>query len=533
MMSPRADDTTNISIAFANGMDIIGAWAGSASAVSSDAMEIVIIDEMNKISPATGSEPDFFHLARARTNSFPYTYKIYGSSTPNDESGLLSHVIRDRSDEIRYYYARCPICGEEQRMLWENISWGKCRDPREILRRKLARYYCSACGMAWDDSMRDQAVLATMKTGWRPAKPDADAPPLARPRTIAFKLQSWYVQSMSEAAASFVEGQEERDKLKVWVTQHAAEEWKETIVPKKESAVLAHRIDIPPLIVPREAVALTAGIDHQKRGFWFVVRAWGEDLTSWLIQYGYLMSWADVETLIWRTSYRVEGSQNTMEIWRAAIDTGGGADESEGTTMPEETYQWLRRQPPVAFGNNGAPILRIFGIKGASTVGSWNGKRIRESRIDSMPYSQKPIPGGLELRLLDTEQFKGLIHWRLDRKESDSQQFFLHADTGEDYARQLLSEEYGPDPKHRGKKCWRVRRGYLANHLLDAEVMAAACADPQWQPSLQMLAGFLKRQAAEKAPPRKPEEPSTEETPTIYKLHKRNEDFERPGWLSR
>ncbi len=439
----------------------------------------------------------------ARTNSFPFTYKIYGASTPTDETGLLSKVIKDRADEIRYYYARCPICGEEQRMLWENISWGKSRDPREIMRKKLARYYCTGCGMAWDDTMRDRAVLAMMKTGWRP-DPKENPNPVLRPRVIAFKLQSWYVQSMSEAAAAFVEGQDDIEKLSAWVTQHAAEDWKQTIVPKAESAILAHRTELPPLIVPADAIALTAGIDHQKRGFWFVVRAWADDLTSWLIQYGYLTAWADVETLIWRTAYRIEGSQNTMDIWRAGIDTGGGLMDEEdesAMSMSEEVYQWLRLQPPVGFAANGAPILRVFGTKGASYVSAMNVRRIKESRVEIMPHTKRPIPGGLELRLLDTNQYKSLLHWRLDRKGDESQQFYLHSETGEDYARQILAEEYGPDPRRKGKKCWRRRKGYTANHLLDAEVIAAACADSHWPPSLQMLAPYMRteRQRAQQA----------------------------------
>ena len=499
VISPRADDTTNLNIAFMNGMDIIGAWAGSPSSLSSDAMELMILDEMNKYPPPTGAEPNAFILARARTNSFPFTHKIYGGSTPTDETGLLSRVIRERADEIRYYFARCPICGEEQRMLWENISWGKSRDPREILRKKLARYHCSTCGMAWDDTIRDRAVLSMMKKGWRtdPKENKENAAPIERPRVIAFKLQSWYVQSISEAAAAFVEGQDDIEKLKDWVTQHAAEDWKQTIVPKKEAAILDHRTELPPLIVPAGAVALTAGIDRQKQGFWYVVRAWADDLTSWLINYGFLTSWGDVETLVWHTGYRIEGSQNTMDIWRAGIDTGGGLlDEGEeeemSMTMTEEVYQWLRRQPPVGFAANGAPLFRIFGTKGGSYVSAMNVKRIKESVIDTMPHTKKPIPGGLVLRILDTNHFKHTLHWRLERRGEEAQQFYLHADTGEDYARQILAEEYGLDLYRKGKRRWRKRKGYAANHLLDCEVIAAACADGQWHPSLQEMAPYMR-----------------------------------------
>lgn len=481
MLSPRAEDTTRHNILFINGMDITGAWAGSAAAMASDAMEVVILDEMNKYPLPQNNEPNAFDAAKARTNSFPFTYKIYGGSTPTDEEGLITQVIRKRADEVRYYYVKCPICGEEQRMTWDRISWGNTRDPREVMRKKLAYYNCCACGMAWDDALRDHAVADTMKNGWRAEEP------VDRPRVVAFKLQSWYVQSMSESVAAFLEGQDDPEKLKTWVTQHCAEEWKENAVKKTDNAVLERKSNYPALIVPPDVVGLTCGIDTQKNGFWFVVRGWEEDLTSHLIQYGYLTTWADVEALIYKTEYKIHGSDNTMGIWRAGIDVGGGESSSSDWSRTEEVYQWIRQQPSGA-------AQRIYGIKGASHVHSLAAKRIKVTKIDTLPTTQKLIPGGLELRLLDTSQYKGLIHFRLGRKDASgeepaqSQRFYVHADIGMDYVKQLLSEEW-----RRGKtKRYEWKQVYYQNHLLDCEVIAAACADAEWLPSLQMLASYLK-----------------------------------------
>jgi phage terminase large subunit GpA-like protein len=220
-----------------------------------------------------------------------------------------------------------------------------------------------------------------------------------------------------------------------------------------------------------------------------VGRAWAEDLTSWLIQYGFLTDWAGVEALLFHTAYRVQDSERTMEIWRAAIDTGGGQTEDGEWTRTEEIYEWLR--------SNGRG--RVFGTKGASRSQL---QRVRVTVIDKLPRSNLVIPGGLELRLLDSAAFKELLHFRLERgaaildeagkkigEKPESQRFYLHADTGVDYASQILAEELCRD--RRGKKYWkRVRK---ANHLLDAECLAAACADSQWLPSLKMLAAWMKK----------------------------------------
>jgi phage terminase large subunit GpA-like protein len=168
-----------------------------------------------------------------------------------------------------------------------------------------------------------------------------------------------------------------------------------------------------------------------------------------------------------------------MPLFRAGLDTGGGAPEGGGEwTRTEEAYQWLRKQ---------APRRIVFGTKGSSRP-HIAGKRIQFRVIDKMERGNRKIPGGLELRFLDTAQYKGLIHWRLGRNPNESQRFDLHCETGIDYAQQILAEELRRD--RRGRVEWKQIR--KANHYLDCEVIAAACADSEWLPSIKMLAQSLK-----------------------------------------
>jgi phage terminase large subunit GpA-like protein len=492
IMSPWKDDTTITSIKFTNGADLMIVWATSAAELSSESVPVLILDERDKFPEFSGKEADPGSLGEIRTTAFPYTSKILELSTPNLETGIVADIEAE-ADIVYHYEAQCPVCSAFQKMEFDNITWPKdTRDPREIFRNKLAHYQCRICGMHWDDYMRNKAVLNGLKNpasfyGWVPDKS------LERPNVVAFHLPSWYSPfvSLSRVAAVFLRGQDDPKKLMVFITQHKAEAWKETIIPKKESGILEHKADIPPGIVPSWAIALTAFIDVQKHGFWFIVRAWAANLDSHLVHYGYLTTFADVETLIYDTKYPIEGSDRAMGIWRAGIDTGGGETESSEWTRTEEIYEWLRKQNDRQMLLN-RPFV-VFGTKGASHTRTLDLKRIKISRIDTFPRSNKPIPGGLEIRLLDTAQYKGLIHWRLERKEGESQRFFLHAETGEDYARQLLAEELCKDRK--GKQYWkRVRRD---NHYLDCEVGAAACADREWLPSLQMMAEYLKQEIAQ------------------------------------
>ncbi|MFO7753188.1 MAG: terminase gpA endonuclease subunit, partial [Desulfobacteraceae bacterium] len=200
------------------------------------------------------------------------------------------------------------------------------------------------------------------------------------------------------------------------------------------SDIHAHKNHLPSGIVPEGSVALTCGIDMQKHGFFFVVRSWKRDLSNHLVQYGWLDSWKDVEQLVFGTRYRIENANEdqTMGIWRAALDTGGGPNDDMEWSRTEEAYHWIRK--------NSRGV--IFGIKGENKRQI---KRVNPRVIDKMARGNRPIPGGLVLYFLDTEQFKDLYHFRLSRGPEESQQMTLNSDTGLDYARQILAEEKQKD----------------------------------------------------------------------------------------
>lgn len=464
LLSDRADDVSTKAVVFKNGMDLMMAWATSAAEMASESIRYLFMDEPGKYPPFAGKEADPFSLAEIRTNAYPHTKKIMYFSTPNVAGDAFSNALEDDVDVSYRYHAKCPFCKTHQLMEFDSIHWGGHRDYRTVQRKKLARYTCTSCGMDWNDAYRDDAVREGI---WVPDKE------ILRPASVAFHLPSWYSPfiSLSDVAESFLKGLQDPTKLQAFVTQHKAEPWQEVVEQKDEKKILELKNSLSSGVVPRDTVALTAGIDMQKVGFWFVVRAWTSDLTSHLVHYGSLSHWSDVETLVFGTRYPVEGSTETMGIWRAGLDTGGGRSEFEDWSRTEEAYQWLRSIPKGV----------VFGIKGASRPQI---QRVKKSVIDKWPGKNIPMPGGLELRIIDTDQFKGLIHWRMTRKGEESQRYSLNADTGIDYASQILAEELRKGRK--GVAKWiRTRKD---NHLLDCEVYAAACADGEWAPSLAFLA---------------------------------------------
>jgi len=501
----RPEDATKAGVKFKNGASLTVAWATSLAKLASDPAEYAFADEASKYPDYSGSaekkEASPLDLIRQRQNSYTYSKKLMVLSSPGAAPCIVSRLQRYEADEAYRYEVDCPICGFSQIMDDEHIIvLRSARDPRIVKREKLARYACASCGMYWDDYLRNRAVMSGR---WVCGAFNKDGEwlhieALSNPVSGAFHLPSWnnIAMSLSDIAAARLQGDDDLTKKMVYITQHKAEEYNEIVNPKKTSQILDRRTRLPAGIAPAGTVALTCGIDAHTWGYRFSVYAWCEDaigFTCHKILNGHLGTLADVEKLVFESRYQVEGSSETLGIFRAAIDTGGGKNNEGDKTMTEEIYNWLRNIGEKA--NAGLlPNGRLCGIKGASQR---QDARIKTTIVDKMPHSGKPIPGGLELHTIDTHQFKVMLHWRLSRKlkivdgivePEETQQIFFDADTSEKYAEELLAEELRR--KLNGHVEWT--RVHTANHYLDTTVYAMACADGEWQPSLKILAPRIK-----------------------------------------
>ena len=344
----------------------------------------------------------------------------------------------------------------------------KCNDPKEVERRKLARYKCSHCNYPWTDYLRDRAVGMGR---WV-----ADDP-VPHPRKVGFYLPAILSKNVSlseimaekmRAEASDAPAVKQQYVNGMWALPYQAVE-----METEESRIL-ERVDpdLPARTVPGDAVALTAGVDVQKRGFWYCVYAWRPDLSSALIDYGRLPEWDAVHALLHETYYPFEADSprggESLGIWRAGMDSGGTRGKEDVVSRTEEVYNYVRR--------HGAG--KVFACKGASHESH---TPVRATMIDRLPSSRIRIPGGLWLYLLDTYYFKGLIFSRL---EPDARQpMTLNRDTDQSFAAQICAEALVRD--RNGKLAW-VRKN-RNNHYLDCTVMASACVDGAWLPSFQMI----------------------------------------------
>lgn len=467
-------------ILFADGSPLYLASAQSEGDRASVSVRDLFLDEedLYKKFQTKGAPVEEF---LERITSFKYKNKVFRASKPlgGEDSSVWRGLLE--CDEIRAYAVKCPACGTSQLMRFSQIKFLEgCRDAREMRQRKLARYECEHCKYHWSNHVRDVAVRNGQ---WVPVRFDekkgfvrTEASP--GPKSVGFHLPALISPfvGLESIAAAFLAAQADPSRWANFFNGMLAEPHRPTKLKTSVERVLELRDPhLPARTVPAAAVALTAGIDTQKRGFWYVVRAWAPDLSSWLIDYGRLGAFDDVRMQILEATYPQEETGRLLPIWRAGIDSGGGETEGGVWTRTEEVYSFVAR--------HGA--RRLFATKGGSTS-QFNYVRI--SNIEKMPKSGLKIAGGLQLYILDTDYFKQLFHGRMEIESASP--IRLHAETDETYAKQIMAEEL---VERKGKLVWEVK--YRENHLLDCEVIAAACASQAWAPSLETIARIQQDQS--------------------------------------
>lgn len=420
--------------------------ANSAASLASRPIRIVLCDEISRYPDSAGTEGRPTTLAVKRTTTF-YNRKIGFFSTPTVEGCEIGELY-EGSDK-RKYWVPCPHCATFMVLKWKQVVWPDGRPD-------LAVYVCEHCG----GEIVDADKMRMIQDGeWRA---EADLV-----KTAGFWINELYSPWVTFAgmAQGWVKAQDSLELLQVFINTSLGEVWKQTVVKASEEVILKARCALAPQTAPAGAAALTCGIDVQKGGFYFCVRAWARDYTSWLIHYGFLPTWGDVEGLLFDSAYPVEGSGQTMRMWRAAIDIGGGSLD-EGVSMTEDTYFWL-------IGNQGRGCL-VWGAKGSSHTMA---QRFRISEPLLKTPSGRALPGFFRIVIIDTEKSKDAYHYHLGRAvEGLDRGAYLHSETGKDYAAHVLAEE-----KRTGKNGvteWvQVKKD---NHLFDADLLSMACAHPEW-----------------------------------------------------
>lgn len=435
----RDRESKRLELQFA-GMYLALSGANSPASLASRPVRFVLFDETDKYPDYSAREADPISLGEERTKTF-WNRKVYKFSTPTVEYAPIWQAAQ-RADERRYYYVPCPHCGAYQQLIMAQIKWPKDeRDPQRI--RDIAWYECEKCHEIIEDRHKPEMLRLGQ---WRSENESS-----GRVRSRAYHLSSLYSPWLTwgDVGAEFLSSKDFPEKLRNFINSWLGEPWRDKAHVMQSDIVLAAAWTHERGTVPEEAIFLTAGVDVQLDHFWWTVRAWGEHVTSWLVDYGRAETWTELEEILTKRRYRAEGGEYMVAM--ACLDSGYRTDE---------VYQWCSTHPEVARPTKGS------------------------SRRLTAPYNVTSLDKGqftgLKLWIVDTAYFKDFISGRLRKQPGEPGAWMVMAGCPREYAEQLTAQQRVVKQNRRTGRTtdeWVPVSSHAQDHLLDCEVGAAVAAE--------------------------------------------------------
>lgn len=460
------------------GVPLKFAWAGSPTQLAGTTAGLVAVDEYDRMSADVKGEGDPLTMTKARGFTFKGRRYIV-TSTPLvgnidiykcTRSGL-EFWKRMPAEDIQsptwklwqsgtmYHFAwPCPCCGEYFVPRFKCLKWPK--DATPSVARAEAYLECPRCGGVIEDEHKAEmnrrgVYVAPGQTVTKDGIVDGDPP---RSSTASFwvsGLCSPFV-TIGERAEAFVEATLSGDQGKIQgvINTGYGELWAPGggDVPEwTEVAKLRQPYRLGDL--PAGMVTLTIGVDVQKNGLYYAIRAWGARASSWLVDRGILHGetheaevWDDLADLI---TTPIHGHY----IKRGLVDSGFRPGKREQIPF-NRVYDFCRRFSRI-----------VSPAKGRAT----QTQPVRKSKIE-VTIKGSAKKHSLELMLLDTDHFKSWVHERIRYPQEALGAWLLPEDVDDEYCAQIVSEARIKKPS--GTVQWVQRR--RDNHFLDCEALNAA-----------------------------------------------------------
>ena len=412
--------------------------ANSPSDLSSRPVRYIFFDEIDKFPAWSGAEASPIKLAEERTKTF-YNRKIVKVSTPTLKTGYIWQAW-EKADMQYNYYLPCPHCGESQVLEFSQIKWPEDMDISQV--KNNAWYECKFC----HNAIYDRQKIQMLRDGtWKGNKKVT-----GKVRKVAFHMSSLYSPwlSFGDVASEFLESKDVPSLLMNFINSWLAEPWVDKSSKLKSDIVMEKQLPYDRGRMPEDAQLITCGIDCQLDHFWYSVRAWGPHLTSWLVDYGRIETWADVETVINRSYADSNGEVRNVNL--ACIDSGYNTDE---------VYIFCAQHIDVAVPT-----------KGSSTQ--------LKSRYN-VTILDRGKAFGLRLYTFDPNQLKNFIASRMNINAGDYGSWNVYRDIDREYCDQICAEQLVEKKDKKGKitSVWEKISSHAQNHLLDCETNNALAAE--------------------------------------------------------
>lgn len=443
-MNWSTDD--NIYEKYVAGTSIRLAWCTSASQLCSDPFAEAHIDELDRCDEDVEGEGDPVSLIQARGATFP-DFLLIINSTPTIENDSPIEREENQASIQAVFSWKCPKCLQYFAPKFENLKWKEKSKKEEALENAWVE--CPKCEGKIEDKNREEMNLG----GKFLSKKDGGELNFSPSnRSISFRISGlcspW--KTFGERAAAFLEAKESgsAEKIQGVINTAFGESWKVSGEAPKWEEIWGLREEYK--ILPDKILCLTAGIDVQKDRIYFIIRAWGSEMESWLVSFGEI--WGDTEKeTVWKEIYsRILCSrwgEKKLPIRFALIDSA---------YRSYVVYEFCRKYPEVVSAAKGFP----------SSNAPVNATKIEYGKDGSaLKFSTR-------LFHIDDGYFKEWVHGRIKRAKTEKNVWHINLDVNEDYCKHLVAEQLIIKPS--GRKKWI--QVAARNDYLDCEKLATAAA---------------------------------------------------------
>jgi phage terminase large subunit GpA-like protein len=446
--SPHAHDSTLTAVKFDTCSLYMG-WSGSPSTLARRAVRFVLFDEVDKFPKNSGREASPISLGTERTATYGYRRRVLIGSTPTLDTGAIWVAWLACGDKRRYYVP-CPHCGEFQPLVFGQIKYPKlniadkslCADTIEA--HDLAHYECVSCNAPIQNNAKSKMLsrgvwLSEGQTIDRDGTIKGQKPKAKR---VGFWINSIYSpwRSFSAVAAEFLRSQGNPSRMQNFRNSWLAEPFVEIV---KSSTVADFRkltVGAPPDgIVPAWAAYIVASADVQKDRMYWIVRAWGANYQSQLIDYGVCGNFEELKQKTLETQFILAADGTTSRAHVLMVDA---------RYRQEEVYEFSKQDERinVTMGNP-SDSQKMLCVRTAAAE-NWGIKlwmlntQLLKDRMASLRY----LPG----------------RWLLNSKVDDV------------YLQHLASEQ---KQLVKGVEMWVVKTQGAQNHYFDCETYSVAGAE--------------------------------------------------------
>ena len=420
-------------------ISIVG--SNSPSELASRPIRYLFLDEVDKYPNESKKEADPISLAVERTKTFN-NRKIYMCSTPTTRTGHIWEE-KEKADIEKHYFVPCPHCGEFIELKFAQIRWP---DDNEKLssadKAEFAQYICQECGSTINDSDKMEML---QKGEWRTVKENTKFT-----KTVAFWINTLYspFTRFSQIAKAYLIAKDDTEALHNFTNSWLAEPWEDTKLKTNAETVMERQTDLPEFVVPEWTRLLTAGVDVQETSLYYIIRAWGEYLTSQLITRGQVTSFRDIERVMNLEYTKPDGTVKLVDL--CLIDSGDQTDE---------VYDFAAMNSEWCLPSKGTTsMVNYFKLSSVN-------------KTSSKAY-------GMTLALVDGGKYKDMIAGRMKR-ENGTGSWMVFDGIDLEYCTQVTAEhkitEKGGGGKLRTR--WVQKTSHADNHYLDCEVYGMAAAD--------------------------------------------------------